>query len=832
MSALQRFIDIFVNNSEAVNKLGQTEQQLNKVDKATTQVTQSTDMLSKKTQQNSKSIRENGGLMGILGAATRGASNDFKDAIEAAEGFGISLKGVRGAIIATGIGALAVFILELVTNWEKWKGVIDGSTSSLENLKRTIDGIDQSLERLNNNFSKEEASLQNIIDLMKAEGATQDELIEKEKKLNALQTINAKTNQEALIAKRDEYRRVLDNELPEFLKIYDEIGLVERNLKAGFLPDETIWGRQINSLDETREYLAKLNISLAEYAKGEDKINKTAKEYLDINKQIISGRIKINNLENDPKVLQAQKDRAEGLKLINEEIKKQVKLISDLGVNANTSLNKLLSITEQFKQLNDELDNHNETYKAFMNISKLWYDSKDAVDNYKNALIKLNEQERIAISKINEDKTLNSDEKKEQIKNITEVAETQRKTIAKTLAQFKLSNASLDEINEKTQKLGKEALAKQLEKTNSENAATDLKINKLNRVLITQLELINQENKLLDFEKGFEKDGKWLDNRNDNSTKYVEIAKQINKIYELRKRLVEQTLGLDAQEARNEYQKKQALQDKLKMQKQAADIALQAEKDRVIAAGGDIETDAGVRAAQRRQNEAEAAYIEAVGKTADAKLEYDQKYADSAVALSELKAKKEIDLENNTLNEKQAKRQEDLERQQMYADKSIAIAEEAANMLNAIAAISGRKGKDFAEAALKIQKVAGVARVVIATQEEIRGIWSNAALSALPPAIGNARKALLTAAAAARAGISVATILSQKIGGSPSSTSVNAGGSGPEANFNVVAASGTNQLAATIASQQNQPVRAYVVSSDISTEQALSRNRIQTATFL
>lgn len=831
MTAIQRFIDIFVNNSEAVNKLEQTEQQINKVDKATTQVTQSTDILTKKTEQNSKSLRENGGLMGFLGAATRGASNDIKDAIEAVEGLGVSFKGLNGAIAASLIGALSIVILELITNWDKWKGVIDGSTTSLENLKRTIDGIDQSLESLNNNFSKQEASLQNRIDLMKAEGATQDELIEKEKELNALQTLNAKTNQEALIAKRDEYRRVLDKELPEFLKIYDEIGLVERNLKAGFLPDETIWGRQINSLEETQEYLAKLNISLAEYAKGEDDINKTAKEYLDLNKQIISGRIKINKLENDPKVLQAQKDRADGLKLINEEIKKQVKLISDLGVNVNTSLNKILSITEQFKQLNDELDNHNETYKAFMNISKLWYDSKDAIDSYKNALVKLNEQEKIAISKIKEDKTLNADEKKEQIKNIEEVAETQRKTIAKTLAQFKLSNATLDDINEKTQKLGKEALAKQNEKTNAENKATDLKINKLNRVLITQLELINQENKLLDFEKGFEKDGKWLDDRNNNSTKYAQIAKQINKIYELRKRLIEQTLGLEAQEARDEYRKKQALQDKLKMQKQAADIALQAEKDRVIAAGGDIETDAGVRAAQRRQNEAEAAYIEAVGKTADAKLIYDQKYADSTLALSELKAKKELDIENNTLNEKQAKREEDLERQRIYADKAISIAEESANMLNAIAAISGRKGKDFAEAALKIQKVAGVARVVIATQEEIRGIWSNAALSALPPAIGNARKALLTAAAAARAGISVATILSQKISNSPSNPSIN-GGSGGEANFNVVAASGTNQLAATIASQQNQPVRAYVISSEISTQQQLDRQRITTATFL
>jgi hypothetical protein len=51
------------------------------------------------------------------------------------------------------------------------------------------------------------------------------------------------------------------------------------------------------------------------------------------------------------------------------------------------------------------------------------------------------------------------------------------------------------------------------------------------------------------------------------------------------------------------------------------------------------------------------------------------------------------------------------------------------------------------------------------------------------------------------------------------------------AQFNIVGASGINQLAESINQRNQQPVRAYVVGSDVSTEQELQRKRIKTATF-
>jgi hypothetical protein len=51
------------------------------------------------------------------------------------------------------------------------------------------------------------------------------------------------------------------------------------------------------------------------------------------------------------------------------------------------------------------------------------------------------------------------------------------------------------------------------------------------------------------------------------------------------------------------------------------------------------------------------------------------------------------------------------------------------------------------------------------------------------------------------------------------------------AQFNIVGQSGINQLAQTIGSQFNQPVRAYVVGQDVTTAQQLERQRVKTATF-
>jgi hypothetical protein len=67
-------------------------------------------------------------------------------------------------------------------------------------------------------------------------------------------------------------------------------------------------------------------------------------------------------------------------------------------------------------------------------------------------------------------------------------------------------------------------------------------------------------------------------------------------------------------------------------------------------------------------------------------------------------------------------------------------------------------------------------------------------------------------------------------GGTPSITNTLTQPAQP-AQFNIVGQSNLNQLAQSIGSQFNQPVRAYVVGQDVTTSQQLERQRVRTATF-
>lgn len=76
----------------------------------------------------------------------------------------------------------------------------------------------------------------------------------------------------------------------------------------------------------------------------------------------------------------------------------------------------------------------------------------------------------------------------------------------------------------------------------------------------------------------------------------------------------------------------------------------------------------------------------------------------------------------------------------------------------------------------------------------------------------------------------VPTEASGGAGSSPSITNTLTQPAQP-AQFNIVGQSNLNQLAQSIGSQFNQPVRAYVVGQDVTTAQQLERQRVRTATF-
>lgn len=128
-------------------------------------------------------------------------------------------------------------------------------------------------------------------------------------------------------------------------------------------------------------------------------------------------------------------------------------------------------------------------------------------------------------------------------------------------------------------------------------------------------------------------------------------------------------------------------------------------------------------------------------------------------------------------------------------------------------------------------KAAAIAAATINTYQGISEVWGNE--SVLPEPFATIQKVVSSATTLA-AGLKTV----QQIKATPKPKGVTGGSGGGGATptftppaFNIVGASGSSQLAEAIGSQAQQPTRAYVVSDDVTTSQALERNIVDGATI-
>lgn len=201
-------------------------------------------------------------------------------------------------------------------------------------------------------------------------------------------------------------------------------------------------------------------------------------------------------------------------------------------------------------------------------------------------------------------------------------------------------------------------------------------------------------------------------------------------------------------------------------------------------------------------------------------------YQDGLTADNQAAYKKQVDDELAAYEQKAAI-------QMQYAD----IANQAADLVKEIFG----KSKAAQKTAIIIESAAGIAKMVIANK------LANLGALATPQAIlsSGASAAPVIAANNIQLGLGIAANVAatakalKEIGGggsAPSAPSASGGGgtSGGGAgggvmapNFNVVGNNGLNQLAQL----QQQPIKAYVVGAEVTTQQALDRNRITNATL-
>ena len=151
------------------------------------------------------------------------------------------------------------------------------------------------------------------------------------------------------------------------------------------------------------------------------------------------------------------------------------------------------------------------------------------------------------------------------------------------------------------------------------------------------------------------------------------------------------------------------------------------------------------------------------------------------------------------------------------------------------------KNKALQAAAIIGESAVGIAKTVISTQAANAGALATpqailtSGVSAIPVIVANKISAGIGIAANIAA--TRKALQGLKAGGSPPPPANVRGASGITASaqstlpeFNAVGASGSNQLADAIGSQSKQPIKTYVVASDVTTAQSLERNIITGAT--
>ena len=156
---------------------------------------------------------------------------------------------------------------------------------------------------------------------------------------------------------------------------------------------------------------------------------------------------------------------------------------------------------------------------------------------------------------------------------------------------------------------------------------------------------------------------------------------------------------------------------------------------------------------------------------------------------------------------------------------------------NLMGVIAG-ENKDMQIAAVIVSQAASIAQIVSNTSAaNARALLELGPIAGAAAATRQSIQAGISIASTVAAGVkAIQQIRSAESGGgvSAGAATVSAGGGGvpsaPPA-FNVVGQGATSQLADAISNQTQQPVRAYVVSNDVTTAQGLERNIVDGASI-
>lgn len=262
--------------------------------------------------------------------------------------------------------------------------------------------------------------------------------------------------------------------------------------------------------------------------------------------------------------------------------------------------------------------------------------------------------------------------------------------------------------------------------------------------------------------------------------------------------------------------------------KEANDRAKEAKKEREDLAQEELEKEIQQRNEAREAEEYWSEFLTTEDqKRADAKKAAEDRVTADAEAAAQFRA--EIYAwETQKALEEDAKKEEN-RKKSIEAWK--AMEEGGFQFINDLADLFAGKDEESQRRAFKIKKAAGIAQATVDTYQAAAGAYKSQMTIPTPDA---PFRAAIAAAFAVASGLArVKAIASTKFEGGGSAGG-GGGASAPSlptsspAQFNIVGNSGTNQL---LENMNLQPMKAYVVSGDVTTAQSLDRNKRQTATL-
>ena len=322
-------VEVVAKTDKAVKALSNLENKLEEVSKVGQKNREGFQFLDKVT----------GGYAGKL----RDLSGSVKGVITGAKGFIKTLKGVKGALISTGIGALVVALGLIVAYWDDIKGLVDGTTRAQR------EGLAEA-EKLRDNAQKQLDITSSMENTLKAQGKTEKEI--KDLKMQQTNEVIAATEaqlaqqqsmKESQIEAAERNRDILSGilkflslPLAMVLKAYDYITgsntseIFDKAAEMIFDPTEV--AEEGNAaIEETEAQLRKLKNTRDGYILQEQKEKESQAEKRKAQKQ-----------KEDDAEIQAEKDKQAALEAIRK---------GEIDTEAERRAEKLRLINEEYDEL-------------------------------------------------------------------------------------------------------------------------------------------------------------------------------------------------------------------------------------------------------------------------------------------------------------------------------------------------------------------------------------------------------------------------------------------------------------------------------------------------